>query len=166
MERKPIRQRPHRLPLESYRGEVTIAFTICVSKNNPLFLEDHVVKMFKDILRKAVNKHDCQVIIYCFMPDHLHIILQGLSPNADVWKAIVDFKQRSGYWLRRNKNKFSWQKGFFDHVIRKREDLGAQIRYIAQNPIRKGIVKHWDEYPYTGSLGIDLHEVINSLVEM
>ena len=78
MERKPIRQRPHRLPLEDYSGEVTAAFTICVSENHPLFYEKEVVKTFIDILRKAVDNHDCQVIIYCFMPDHVHLILRGL----------------------------------------------------------------------------------------
>jgi putative transposase len=166
MERKPTRQRPHRLPREDYCGEVTAAFTICASKLHPLFHDDEVVKTFIDILRKAVDSHDCQVIIYCFMPDHVHLILQGLSPYADVWKAVVNFKQRSGHWLRRNQNQFHWQKGFFDHVIRMREELNAQVRYISQNLVRKGIVKHWDEYPYTGSLGINLETVINGLIEM
>jgi putative transposase len=136
MERKSIRQRPHRLPREDYCGEVTVAFTICVSENPSLFNEEEVVKTFIDILRKVVENNDSQVIIYCFMPDHVHLILQGLSPNADVWKAVVDFKQHSGYWLRRNRNQFPWQKSFFDHVIRKSEDLVAQVRYIAQNPVR------------------------------
>jgi len=166
MERKPIRQRPHRLPREDYCGEVTVVFTICVTENQPLFHEGEVVKNFIDILGKATEKHACQVIIYCFMPDHIHLILQGLSPNADAWKAVVNFKQQSGYWLHQNRNQFHWQKGFFDHVIRRSEDLESQIRYIAQNPIRSGLAHNWGEYPHTGSLGIDLEVVMNGLSEM
>jgi putative transposase len=166
MGKKPIRQRPHRLSREDYYGEITAVFTICVSESQPLFHEHEVVKTFVDILRETTDKHDCWVIIYCFMPDHVHLILQGLSPKSDLWKAVVDFKQRSGYWLRQHRNQFHWQKGFFDHVIRKNDDLGSQIRYIAQNPVRKGLVKSWVEYPHTGSLGVDLELVINGLSEM
>ena len=166
MVKKLIRQRPHRLPHEDYSGEITIVFTICVSESQPLFHEHEVVKTFIDILCKETDKHDCQVIVYCFMPDHVHLILRGLSPKADLWKVVVDFKQRSGYWLRQNRNQFRWQKGFFDHIIRKSDDLGSQIRYIAQNPVRKGLVKNWDEHPHTGSLGIDLEAVMNGVIEM
>jgi putative transposase len=164
MERKPFRQRPHRLPREDYRGEVTVAFTICVSENQPLFHQGEVVKTFIDILQITTDKHDCQVVIYCFMPDHVHLILRGMSPTADTWRAMVNFKQHSGDWLSQNCNQLSWQKGFFDHIIRKSEDLASQIRYFAENPIRKSLVQSWDDYPYTGSFGIDLEAVLNGFI--
>ena len=49
---------------------------------------------------------------------------------------------------------------FYDHIIRADEDLGAQIRYVADNPVRRGLVKSWQEYPFTGALGIDLATVM------
>lgn len=45
----------------------------------------------------SARHHKCTVPIYCFMPNHLHVILQGTVPDADTWKAMGVFKQRSGY---------------------------------------------------------------------
>ena len=40
------------------------------------------------------------------------------------------------------------------------EDWRALVRYIANNPVRGGLVEQWDEYPFTGSIGYDLHAII------
>ncbi len=162
--RNSARERSHRLPRESYRGKVAVAFTACVADNQPLFQDEGVACKFIEILRMAVEKNDCNVLIYCFMPDHVHLILQGISPLSDVWKSIVDFKQRSGFWLGTNRPNFRWQKGFYDHVIRQSDDLGAQIRYVASNPVRKELVQNWEMYPYTGAIGIDLKGVIEGVM--
>lgn len=97
---------------------------------------------------------------YCFMPDHLHIVLEGDCENADLKKFISSFKQISGYRYRQNVGqRFSvdgtpklWQPSFYDHVLRKDEDLLDVVRYTLQNPVRKHLVRHYTEYMYSGSL--------------
>jgi putative transposase len=132
----------------------------------PLFADAEVVKTFAAMLQASTEKHACIVPIYCFMPDHLHLILHGENPNSDTWKAVVLFKQRSGFGLEQHRPKVHWQKDFYDHIIRRDEDLGAQIRHIAANPVRKGLVKDWRDYPHTGAIGIDLDAVINSAITL
>lgn len=160
------REKFHRLPREAYRGEVVVAFTACVADANPLFKDSSVVAAFVVLLKTASERHGCIVVIYCFMPDHVHLILRGTTESADAWQAMVEFKQRTGFWLRQNRAGISWQKDFYDHVIRADEDLGAQVRYIAGNPVRKALVKDWREYPHTGSIGVDLAAVINSTLTL
>ena len=53
-----------------------------------------------------------------------------------------------------------WQKGFYDNILRSKETLATQVRYIAENPVREGLVTEWSSYPYTGSLGFDLQGVV------
>ena len=161
-----IRQKPHRLPRDAYLGEVTVAFTVCIEKKRPLFRDIPVVDEFVKILFSAIKKNYSIALIYCFMPEHVHLILRGTTSSADVWRAIVDFKQQSGFWLGEHHPMYRWQRGFFDHIIRQNEDLSAQIRYIAENPVRRGLVQAWDEYPYTGALGIRLKEVINGVISL
>jgi hypothetical protein len=36
------------------------------------------------------------------MPDHLHTTLKGNNSDSDIKKCIDMFKQKSGYWLRKN----------------------------------------------------------------
>ena len=112
--------------------------------------------MFVELLSKVLAKFDCSAPIYCFMPDHFHGIFQGETDRADTWAAMAAFKQRTGFWLRRHRPHRRWQKDFWDHLLRCDEDLAAQVRYIADNPVRKGLVDSWDEYPFTGSIGHDL----------
>ena len=75
------------------------------------------------------------------MPDHLHIIVVGTQQEANLLKFVRHYKQKTGFWMSKNEPDVSWQKSFFDHIIRKDEDLMAVIRYILDNPVRKGLVR-------------------------
>ncbi len=43
-----------------------------------------------------------------------------------------------------------WQKSFYDHVIRKEEDLNSIAGYIFNNPVRKELVENYEDYPFLG----------------
>jgi putative transposase len=98
------------------------------------------------------------------MPDHQHIIVTGTEEKSDVLKSIVRYKQKTGYWLSKNIPEAQWQKGFYDHIIRKHEDLSTQVRYILDNPVRKELVASWRDYPFTGSFGCKLDDVLNGII--
>jgi putative transposase len=114
----------------------------------------------------AVEKHACVASIYCFMPDHVHIMLSGRDESSDAWAAVTLFKQQTGFWLGQHRPGVRWQKDFHDHVIRRNDDLGAQLRYIAGNPVRKGLVKDWREYSFTGAIGADLAAIVSSTITL
>ena len=158
-----IREKPHRLPRETYLGQATVSFTICVAHRAPLFTDAGVVGAFLDVLRSVAQHWSCVVVVYCFMPDHLHLVLHGTTHEADLWKMVVDFKQRSGYWLYRHMPRVVWQKDFYDHVIREDDDLAVHVRYVLDNPCRKGLVNDWEEYPFKGSIGCELEDVLVGL---
>jgi REP element-mobilizing transposase RayT len=158
--RDPIHEKPHRLPRDRYCGQVSVAFTACVENRLPLFTDGEVVVAALERLSGTAHKYDCNVLIYCFMPEHLHLITRGRSPDADAWQFVVAFKQQLGFWLGGNRPGFHCQKDFYDHIIRADEDLVAQIRYVAMNPVRRGLVKSWLDYPHTGAIGVDLIEIL------
>jgi len=135
-----IKERKHRLPREAYIGRVRCVFTICLSDNRKLFVSDHFFRSMVDILLVALKKANCDAHIYLFMPDHCHLLIEGKSDESDLWECVVDFKQKSGYWLARNVPFEKWQKDFYDHILRKDEDLVKQVIYILGNPVRKSPV--------------------------
>jgi putative transposase len=60
------------------------------------------------------------------------------------------FKQRTshGFWVRNKKE--LWQVSFYDHILRD-EDAPADVAwYICLNPVRAGLVKKVEDYPYSG----------------
>lgn len=153
-----IKERKHRLPREAYIGRVRRSFTICVLDKKVLFISDHVFRAMVDMLKDALNKSNCDAHIYLFMPDHWHLLIEGKSDESDLWECVVDFKQKSGYWLARNALLEKWQKDFYDHILRKEKDLVKQIRYILENPVRKGLVEDWKTYPFKGSTIYDFDQ--------
>jgi hypothetical protein len=44
-----------------------------------------------------------------------------------------------------------WQKGFYDHIVRAGDNPDSVAAYIFQNPVRAGLVKHWLDWPFSGS---------------
>lgn len=154
-----VRQRPHRLSRTAYRGEIAVSYTACVAHRFPLFGNPTTTNGCIRILGTSAQDKGCVVPIYCFMPDHVHIILQGMSPTADSWAAMVDFKQRTGFWMKRQGLSVAWQRGFYDRVLRDEAAIKAQLRYIAGNPVRRKLASTWDVFPFTGSFGVELAEV-------
>jgi REP element-mobilizing transposase RayT len=94
------------------------------------------------------------------MPDHQHLIVSGTDPESDTFRFIKAYKQKTGYWLAKNKINSCWQKDFFDHIIRKDEGLVNVARYILDNPVRKDLVANWQDYPFKGAIGCELRDLL------
>jgi putative transposase len=130
-------------------------FTLCLSDRQAAFLHETVVFAVREILAESASRFACVVLAYCFMPDHAHVLLGGLDAYADLWRAIVDWKQRSGFWLAQHAPGTTWQKGFYDRILRTQADRLACVRYIVANPVRAGLVDSWEDYPFLGGLDVD-----------
>jgi hypothetical protein len=52
------------------------------------------------------------------------------------------------YGIKRN----LWQKRWYDHILRRNQDVRKSGEYILNNPVRRGLVEDWHEYPYCGYL--------------
>ena len=156
---KLIREKRHRLPRRFYVGMVTVTFTFCMRDRFPALTDPATVDAMLTRLRNTLDKHQLRNWAYVFMPDHLHCILEGKTDGSDLLGAAYLFKKATGAWLRWHRPTVKWQKDFYDHIHHKDEDLHKQISYIIANPIRKGLVEDWLEYPYLGSLDYDIREI-------
>ena len=116
----------------------------------PIFADDECLcTVILDAVREAAS--DCGVRLYAFglMPDHLHIVLSVDPGGQDVTKFVWHLKRGATLacrpWLPRR----LWQRSFYDHVLRKAEDIGELCRYVVENPVRAGLVHAWQEYRYS-----------------
>jgi REP element-mobilizing transposase RayT len=85
------------------------------------------------------------------MPDHLHLLVVGEDDQSNLKKFISLFKQKSGYRFKRNYHEDLWHISYYDHALRKEEDIEKVASYILQNPVRKGLVSDLREYLFSGS---------------
>jgi putative transposase len=155
--------KPH-LRAFGYLGCYHYFVTICTDGKKNLFVKNnYLIEKMIDVLNQTAEKHFFTVWVYCFMPDHLHILVEGINPNSDLKKFIKIFKQRTAYWYSREESSAGnklWQPGYYDHVLRKEEDTAEVMRYILDNPVRKGLVANYLDYRYSGSPVFDIKEIL------
>lgn len=152
------REKKHRLDPELYKGLKIISFTLCIKNRKILFNKPQIFQVFESLLIKEIIEHKCKAYVYLFMPDHVHLLVSGIEQNSDIKKCIDSFKQKSGYWLYKNLSEFKWQKDYYDHILRKEEELKTQIDYILNNPVRARLVEEWQNYKFKGSTVYSLDE--------
>jgi len=91
------------------------------------------------------------VYIYCLMPEHLHLLTSPLESGIPVtlfMDGLISKATRAS-WSYGFSGKLM-QRSFYDHVIRKEEDLRQIAWYILNNPVRRGLVERWEDYSYSG----------------
>ena len=133
--------------------------TITTYRRTPWFRDVAVAKYCVGALKEAAGQESFRVYAYCFMPDHLHLLV-GTGADADLIGFVKRFKQATGWWVRNRYLAGSlkasptslWQKSYHDHVVRSEEDLLQIAMYIVGNPVRAGLVGSSAHYPFSGSL--------------
>jgi hypothetical protein len=56
-----------------------------------------------------------------------------------------------------------WQRSYFEHVLRDDEDSFQVARYILENPVRTGMVRNPEDYPFLGSLTMNVRDLLYSI---
>jgi REP-associated tyrosine transposase len=97
------------------------------------------------------------------MPDHVHSLVEGNHPGADFREFVRIFKQRSSYEWKRKRGTVLWQRNYFEHVLRDEEDTVGVAKYILENPVRGNLVQRPEDYPYLGSMMMDVRELLYSI---
>ena len=150
-----VREQKHRLPIDCYCGYVVVAFTACLEMQPRDFVDDDATTVIIQKLLDVSGKYSCEVAAWCLMPDHLHVILKGLTERSHLWMTMTAFKQTTGFWLANHRPHLKWQKDFYDHVIDYEENLETQIQYIHDNPVRAGLVENWMQYSRIGGTMVE-----------
>jgi putative transposase len=151
-------KRKPRLTDFDYRGHYRYFITICTDGKKNLFENDEQVNSTIEILANESLKYGFKIWAYCFMPNHLHLLLEGDKTDADMKLFVKVFKQKTGYLYNKksgNSGKL-WQSSYYDHVLRSDEDTYEVLKYILDNPVRKGLVNKYTDYSYTGSFVVDI----------
>ena len=154
---------PHRLPRAQYRGPNRYFLTVCCHARARWFDDPNAVAMVRAHLLRTATAHRMSIHAYCLMPDHLHVLCEGLDDTADLLEFVHAFKQRSAHEYVRQAGKRLWQRSFFDRHLRSDEDLLHVARYIYENPVRAGLVQRPHDYPHSGSATLPFPEILSAM---
>ena len=157
--------RPPRLKHFDYTGFHRYSVTFCTDRRRPVLKDSRLVSLGLSQISRAASETDFAVITYCFMPDHVHLLVHGDCEAADFKRFVILAKQYSGYYYSKQTGGKLWQRYGYERTLRKEEDTLIVARYIVENPLRAGLVKRIEEYPFVGSLVCEMKDLLASLGE-
>jgi REP element-mobilizing transposase RayT len=131
-----------------YSTQPTIVFlTICAAARKP-WLADTVVQ--EHLCASWQSAQAWLVGYYLLMPDHLHLFCapRQLGFTLEKW---VTFWERQFRRFHQDVN-CRWQSNPFHHRLRREESYAQKWDYVRENPLRKGLVKSPEEWPYQGMI--------------
>lgn len=85
------------------------------------------------------------------MPDHLHLFVRG-DQDFVLATWVKGLKRAISEELAAKPKATFWQAGFFDHLLRNDESYARKWEYVRQNPVRAGLIKSADDWPYQGEI--------------
>jgi putative transposase len=139
----------NRLARDVYRGLAAFSVTVTTWQRQQVFTDGGEVRRCLDLLEQAARNTGFTLFAYCFMPDHLHVLVEG-SEGSDLAQLMKAFKQASSYDYRRRVGRPLWQRSYYDHVLRGPDELLPSAEYILNNPVRAGLADDPAAYPFSG----------------
>ena len=104
----------------------------------------------RDALCHTARTQRVELAAYSVLPTHLHFIASG--GRLGLLAFVREFKSRSAVELsRRGIPVPQWQRSFFDRKLRSRESVRRKCAYIWNNPVRSGLAKKPEDYPWSGA---------------
>jgi REP-associated tyrosine transposase len=144
----------------SYVGKYRYFLTLCTYDRRPYFERSEVVQLVREQILRATTQEQFLCIAYCYMPDHLHLLVEGVTDGADLRMFIKAAKQYSGYYFKQLHGQQLWQRYGYEHVLRDDIERATTLRYILDNPVNCGLTKEPEEYPFLGSDCYSVEELL------
>jgi putative transposase len=140
-----------RLPLKNYRGKGSYFVTLCFHRRWRLGTNPRLARWLIKDLEEQASACSFLVHAYCIMPDHIHFLAEGATAESDLTQFVIAFKQGTAFQFTGRTELPLWQFKYYDHILRRAEGAEKVAWYIWMNPVRQGLCRLPQEFPFSGS---------------
>jgi len=149
----------------------THCLTFSTLRRQAFFPGRHAAQWFLDALAEARERCPFHLFAWVIMPEHVHVVLQpcvGVRMRSVLWRLKRPVTARVLEWVRGHRPSLLprmadaqpsgrityrfWQRGGgYDRNLRSALDVHEKINYIHNNPVRRGLVKCAEAWPYSSA---------------
>ena len=128
-----------------------------------IFNDSIDIKYFIKLLYELNSQHNIQIIAYCIMNNHAHMLIkcENIDEMSKYMKR-VNIKFSRYYNKKHNRVGYVFRDRFKSQGIYSEKHMYNCIRYIYENPVKAGICKRPDEYPYSNYKKNENLEIYNN----
>ena len=147
-----VRSSAMTIPHRGRTSESTYFVTASTYCKQHLLQSERTALLFIDVLyhRRAENKYLLHEFVV--MPDHFHLLI---TPGQQITLERAMQFIKGGYSFRARKELGlggeRWQTSFHDRRVRDAMEYQSFRTYIHENPVRRGLVKVAQHYPYSSA---------------
>ncbi len=122
--------------------------TTSTKRRLPVFSDPVVSRIVLETLKWLDEQGKVELIAAVIMPDHIHFVarLRNVTLPA-LMQSLKGFTSRKINALLGREGPL-WEPRYYEHALRTDEELLERVKYILQNPVRKGLVDDIKDYPH------------------
>jgi putative transposase len=122
------------------------------NRRQQTFFNDDDYRSYQALMSEWCDAHNVEIWAYCLMPNHIHLI--AVPKAKDSLKLAIGEAHRR--YTRRINFREGWRghlwQGRFSSFIMDEGYLLACTRYIELNPVRAGLAKKPEDWPWSSAL--------------
>ena len=161
-------------------GNISYLLTLCVDQRASVLNNEAIFDRLVTVLLASPKAYRWFGRRFVVMPDHIHLIAHmghdaiRLGQWIKALKSVVGGLERrvgthglqsadpadpasssEDHLFTRFQRPWQWQYGFHDHKFRTPESESRKWEYVCLNPVRAGLVKRPEEWPFGGEIFYD-----------
>ena len=121
------------------------------NRRQPVFFSKDDKNLYLQILNYHCRQESVEIWCYCLMDNHVHLIAVPRKTEG-LPRAIGEIHRKYTYMIniRHNWKGYLWQGRFLSYPMDEKH-LYLAVRYIERNPVRAGIVRKAEDYPWSSA---------------
>jgi putative transposase len=132
--------------------------TTTVSGRRPLFRNPENASILLQVIYNQRKRKRFYLLGFVIMPEHLHLMIVPRQGNElsfimqEVKKGSARLINSLGvrddpeYYQRNSKRGKVWMDKYYESIIRSEEDFSQRLEYMANNPVKRGLVEEAADY--------------------
>lgn len=124
------------------------------NRRSSIYRDDADNALFLSMLLRIAEKKEWECHAWCLMTTHYHLLLT--TPNPDLARGMqyLNARYAEAFNDRYGLSGHLFQGRYHHELVESDEQLDGVYRYIARNPVRAGICKRADEWPWSSYTGL------------
>jgi putative transposase len=118
----------------------------------PIFFLEYDYELFESLLFQSIQKFDVELVAYCIMPNHFHLLIRPLV-DGEIGRCMqwltLTHTQRWHSLNRTAGTGHLYQGRYKSFLVESGEYLATLIRYIERNPVRARLVEDAGNWEYS-----------------
>ena len=161
---------PHRKRCKRWDNPFDVhCLTFSCFRRQPFLQSQRACRWFIDALNAARTKHPFALLAYVIMPEHVHLVIwprEGTTISAVLKSVKLPVARKALIWAQRHDpqllaqmedrqpsgrvaHRFWLRGGGYDRNLRSDRDVHEKIRYIHENPVRRGLVEKPEDWSWS-----------------